>query len=283
MFKIKAEILDKFQKAIESHQDIVLKSVDSNGTFEVIASTQSKDRHGEIVLQEGIDITNYLKNPVILFAHDYDELPIGKATSVIKETDRLIIKGVFAPTEEAQKIRVLYDAGFLKTVSIGFIAKEWEGNVITVSELLELSFVAVPANPDALDIAKGKGIEKEYLDFTAKAEKKVANADLMKCMNENHQVVMDMMGKMHDMVCEMCKKSVEGEESAEMKALKELVGIMKEFNGSLSNLDSELKNLSAQLVEKGLESARGAGEELEKLSRESVKIASRVREILKSK
>lgn len=163
-----AGVLSKNASVIAS----IKEAGDVNGTFRVVATTQGKDRDGEIVLQEGLDVTNFLKNPVILFGHDYWSLPIGVATKVEKnsETGQTIIEGVFASEEanpKAQQVRRLYDAGMLKAVSIGFIAKNWEGNVITESELLELSFVPVPANADALDIAKSAGLIetlKAFLD-----------------------------------------------------------------------------------------------------------------------
>lgn len=40
----------------------------------------------------------------------------------------------------------------LKTVSVGFIGKERQGEKITKKELLELSFVAVPSNPSAVSL-----------------------------------------------------------------------------------------------------------------------------------
>lgn len=159
------ELTDAIAKSADMFSSIKAAG-DGNGTFRVVATTQGKDRDGEIVLQEGLDITNYMKNPVILFGHDYWSLPIGKATKVEKnaETGQTIIEGVFASEEAnpiAQQVRRLYEAGILVAVSIGFIAKEWEGNVVTESELLELSFVPVPANPDALDTVKELHLEAD--------------------------------------------------------------------------------------------------------------------------
>jgi hypothetical protein len=68
-----------------------------------------------------------------------------------------VAKGRFAPEDAnpfAQQVRKLYDAKIIKTTSVGFIAREMEGNVITKAELLEFSFVPVPANPMALSLAK---------------------------------------------------------------------------------------------------------------------------------
>jgi len=164
--KIKSEVM----KALEEKREFLanIKEAGDSGKFEVIASSESVDRQGEIVLQEGIDIKNYMNNPVILFGHDYWSLPIGKATEIVRQVGKTVVRGVFASAEAnplAQQVRRLYEEGILKAVSIGFIPKEYNGNQITKSELLELSFVPVPANPEALSVlnlVKERGLEKEY-------------------------------------------------------------------------------------------------------------------------
>lgn len=147
---------DEFLAALKK---ISQKEDTGNGTFEVIATTESVDRQGESILLKGWDIKNYMNNPVILWGHDYWSLPIGKATEVNIEGDKMVIKGIFASTEFAQEVRKLYDEGIVKTVSVGFIPLEKQGNVITKAELLELSFVPVPANPDALSLQKMQKVE----------------------------------------------------------------------------------------------------------------------------
>lgn len=178
MKKFTEQLAKELAGAIEKNAALVasIKEAKDNGTFRVVATTQGKDRDGEIVLQEGLNTENFMKNPVILFGHNYWDLPIGKATKVEKntETGQTIIEGIFASAEAnplAQQVRKLYDAGILIATSIGFIAKNWEGNVITESELLELSFVPVPANPDALDTVKELHLEaslKDVLGFAVK-------------------------------------------------------------------------------------------------------------------
>jgi HK97 family phage prohead protease len=144
------------------------KAAQDSGTFEVIVSTDNEDRQGEILDQAGLNTEFYLTNPVVLWAHDYHSLPIGITESITKEGNKTIAKGRFAPEEAnsfAQQVRKLYDAGIVRTTSVGFIAKEMKGNVITSSELLEFSFVPVPANPYALSMRtlKDLGLDAEML------------------------------------------------------------------------------------------------------------------------
>lgn len=128
---------------------------EDSGTFEVIISTADTDRQGEIVDQNGWDLTNYKVNPVVLFGHDYYSLPIGICDEITLDGGKLIAKGRFAPMEAnpfAQQVRKLYDLKIMRATSVGFIVKESLGNVITKAELLEFSFVPVPANPYALSM-----------------------------------------------------------------------------------------------------------------------------------
>lgn len=149
----------------------VINKVDKkNGTFEVIASTGDVDRDGEIIEPKGWELKNYLKNPVILWAHNYNALPIGTATHIEGTDKGLIIKGKFASKEAnplAQQVRKLFEEGIQKAVSVGFMPLERSAEdetIITRAELLELSFVPVPANPNALALAMAKGFSAELFD-----------------------------------------------------------------------------------------------------------------------
>lgn len=127
-----------------------------NGTYKVLASTASIDRQGDSIDQSGWDLANYKKNPVMLWAHNYSELPVAKAIAIGVTSLGLESEFEFAPMEanpKAQQIKSLYDLGYLNAVSVGFMPKQRNGNSITKAELLEISFVPVPANQDALRLA----------------------------------------------------------------------------------------------------------------------------------
>lgn len=144
------------------------------GTYRVLASTNAVDRQGDVVDQNGWELDNFLKNPVILWAHRYDELPVGKAVSIGKGVGGLELEFEFASAEgnpKAQQVKTLFEEGFLNAVSVGFIPKERNGNIITRSELLEVSVVPVPANQEALRLAMSKGLNvKDIADEIEKGE-----------------------------------------------------------------------------------------------------------------
>lgn len=123
-------------------------------------TTNSVDRHGDILEPAGADLKQFLKNPVFLWAHEYRALPIGKATKITRKDDRIEAEILFADTKFAQEVYELYRQGFLKACSVGFLPLAWDvitdaegkfkGYHVKKWELLELSAVPVPANPDAL-------------------------------------------------------------------------------------------------------------------------------------
>ena len=145
-----------------------IKSVKGEkGVFEFIASNAAVDRDGEVIDPKGWDIKNFQKNPVILWAHNYHELPIGKAIKITKTADMLKVAIEFASKEansKAEQVKKLVEEGILNTVSVGFIPKardEKDSTKIIEAELLEVSLVPVPSNPEALALAMAKGYSKD--------------------------------------------------------------------------------------------------------------------------
>ena len=112
--KMSSEIAEAARKVLASTatSDFITKtkaSSDSDsGTFKVIVSTDEVDRQGEVVNQSGWDLSAYKTNPVVLWAHKYDQLPIGVCTSIGVEGGKLVAEGKFAPADAnpfAQNVR----------------------------------------------------------------------------------------------------------------------------------------------------------------------------------
>ena len=128
------------------------------GTFTFVISNSGEDRHESVVEATGLDVREYMKNPIVLFNHDPDKI-IGRAISLELKGDSWIAQVEFDRGNDfAEEKRGQVERGFLKGASIGFIVKEWsfdEENdtfVIKSAELVEFSIVAIPSNRDALKI-----------------------------------------------------------------------------------------------------------------------------------
>lgn len=159
MFKQYSETLAEALKGALSGVEVKA----TGQAFKMTISKQVPDRDGETVVIAGMETGNYLKNPVVLVDHSYTvESIVGKTLSLTQVGNELVAEFVFADTEDAQIAKQLYEGGFLKSSSIGFIIKArdpQDRSVITNWELLEWSLVAVPCNPLALSL-DGKSIER---------------------------------------------------------------------------------------------------------------------------
>ena len=145
-----------------------LKEVKKWRRFRVVASTEDSDRAWEIIKANWWDYKNFMKNPVIIANHVYKkENIVGKATSIYVMDNQLIIDWVFSESNPLWKLLAdLYDEGMVKTVSVWFIPKsrdESNKRIITSAELLELSFVAVPCNPNALSLDQKQLLEENWM------------------------------------------------------------------------------------------------------------------------
>ena len=151
----------------------VIKAVDSEArTMRFVASDENVDRYGDIIRASGWQLDNFRKNPVLLFAHDSRQPPVGQVPSIEVVGTELIADCLFRPEGDSQLSDDVWRAvegGFLRAASVGFTPTgpvnqlvDGAGNVtgyeFTSQELLELSVVPVPANPQALAVAKSLGI-----------------------------------------------------------------------------------------------------------------------------
>lgn len=141
------------------------KSRSEENKFHTVFSTAKEDRHGDIVKQEW-DLKSYKNNPVLLDSHNYDSIEhiIGGIKPITVKDNKLQGDITFALENPkgllAYKLAV---GGFLNTTSVGFIPKEFDDKgTILKSELLEISAVSVPANPEALMEKLYEGQNNEY-------------------------------------------------------------------------------------------------------------------------
>ena len=132
-----------------------IKTVKENGMINgAVGSTGATDRDGEILDPNGWKLQNFKKAPRLLWAHDAWSLPIGKVNNIeVDSKGRLVFDAEFAEKENdfAKKVADLVRGGFLNTFSVGFKPLEFddETNTFKKMELLEISMVNVPANPEA--------------------------------------------------------------------------------------------------------------------------------------
>lgn len=122
----------------------------------VVASTSDLDRVGDTIDQNGWQLANYRKAPVVLANHDPAQ-PIARCASIGVEQGRLVAEVAFPEpglVARSDEIWNLVTAGVLRGVSVGFrpLASEptRTGWRYRSAELLELSLVSIAANPSCL-------------------------------------------------------------------------------------------------------------------------------------
>ena len=153
-----------------------LEDVESvGGVHSVTIFANKASRDGVAVEPAGMDFSGYGKNPVVLYAHDLTGrtqsagLPIGRTRRLVRTAEGHVRADFeFLPGDPfADRVRNAWRRGFLRGASMGWRAIESRpsgaGLVITKSELLEWSIVAVPADPDALRDAYGR-VMRSLLD-----------------------------------------------------------------------------------------------------------------------
>ena len=177
------------------------KAVDGEINTDVsIITDNTIDRDGDSVLAKGGDLRAFRKNPVVLWAHDYSQLPIGKALHVRATEDGLgwRAKTQYAPRPDshegnwfASDVFAMVKGGFLNSKSIGFIPTKIEAVEVDKKQILEIkkwvlleySAVPVPANSSARVETVGKGYG-DFRELVTLAAKGLATDELIKKANE---------------------------------------------------------------------------------------------------
>lgn len=141
--------------------------------IEFIVSTGRVDRENDTISPQGWDLADYKNNPVVLWVHDHWSPPIGNSRSMYLDGDALKSMCEFTPEELnpfGYQIYKLYAGGFMHACSAGFQPVEYNydesrkyGVNFIKQSMLEYSCVPVPANPDALAVARSKGLKTDLL------------------------------------------------------------------------------------------------------------------------
>jgi HK97 family phage prohead protease len=136
-----------------------------------VASTAAVDSHDEIVEQDW-QLDRYKANPVVLYAHQSRELPIGHCVQVGVVRGALECTVRFETAEanpKADQVYRMVKSGSLRAVSVGFIPGDVRmetrsgRDVIVLSNnaLHEISVVPIPSNPEALAKVRAKALAQE--------------------------------------------------------------------------------------------------------------------------
>lgn len=157
-----------------------LKEFDeSTRSFLAIATAESPDRMEDIISIRGWELDDYMKNPVGMWAHKYDTLPIFRTLDIeIKPRQKkMYFRPGFDDHEFATRVFNSYIKKIMRGFSVGFIPYKYEmrdrdemteeeqmragffgGRLFKKQSLLEISSAPIPMHPDALSSMKSFGL-----------------------------------------------------------------------------------------------------------------------------
>lgn len=148
----------------------------AEGRIHAVVSTERRDRAGDIIRQEGWDLSAFKTHPVLLVNHNYTDIQaqIGEWESMeVKGTQMVGVARYYVgegnPNADwafrlAGKGRAAFSVGFKADMAKATVLDENEDDWRTHyefngQELLEVSQVMIPANPDALQVLSAFSFE----------------------------------------------------------------------------------------------------------------------------
>ncbi len=145
------------------------------GLYRYCMSDNSVDRMGDTIAADGWVFDAFDRNPVVQFAHNTAEPPVGRVVNRWVTSTALFGDIEFAPADISlfgHEVEQLVANGFMNAGSVGFIPLEYNystdksrpfGVDFTKQALIEFSIVPVPANANALLQAQAKGMNVRSL------------------------------------------------------------------------------------------------------------------------
>ncbi len=132
----------------------------------VLNDEKKNNSYGFRVLNAGIDLTRFKKNPVMLDSHwNSNTSVVGRWSNIRIEGSTLVADAEFDSEDaDAKKLQGKVDRGYIKSCSMGlsfdrqYMKPNPDGSyTLSQCELMEASIVAVPANANALKLYSSNG------------------------------------------------------------------------------------------------------------------------------
>lgn len=148
------------------YKSATIQVLDSkNDSWDVLISTDDEDRAHDTVEQSGWEVNAYMRNPVVMWSHDYHGFtPAGGVPVGITHALRLDALGLIAnfsfrkaanEGDFVNIVRSAWEQEVLRAASVGFNPIEMQDNQMggkhfRRQELLEWSICAIPMNSASL-------------------------------------------------------------------------------------------------------------------------------------
>ena len=238
----------------------------------IVISDESLNSYGFWVVTDGIDLTAFLRNPVMLWNHNRDghgtvdaQLPIGYWKDLRVENGVLTGEPVFDEKDPfAMKVKQKLESGILNACSMGFVPLEWSDDLemlkegqkvatVTRCRLMEISICDIPSNANATVVLYDENTNQINLSTLPTAGTQLAT------MNNQHL-------NNNDMTLKEIALKLGLDENASPQAIADAIANLKSENASyeatMQNLEQENGLLKAE--NKTLKEHEKAGNEAKK-------------------
>src|SRR5689334_5359727 len=80
----------------------------------ITISTAAVDREGDVLVPSGAVLDSYKQNPVVLFGHNHDDLPVGSTTSIAVDASGIRASWKWLEGDaQAARVKNAFDQGVL--------------------------------------------------------------------------------------------------------------------------------------------------------------------------
>ena len=238
----------------------------------IVISDESLNSYGFWVVTDGIDLSAFLKNPVMLWNHNRDghgtvdaQLPIGYWKDLRVENGVLTGEPVFDEKDPfAMKVKQKLESGILNACSMGFVPLEWSDDLemlkegqkvatVTRCRLMEISICDIPANANATVVLYDENTNQINLSTLPTAGTQLAT------MNNQHL-------NNNDMTLKEIALKLGLDENASPQAIADAIANLKSENASYEATMQNLEQENGLLKEenKTLKEHEKAGNEAKK-------------------
>lgn len=208
-----------------------------------LVSDESENSHGFKVLTEGIDTTQFEKNPIMLYMHERPTI-IGRWENLKKEDGKLYADAIFdTDGEKGKEVARQVEQGFLKGASIGitYQKEDLKNGVLKKCKLFEISIVDIGSNPNALKLYDNTELSTLYFSQVVAQE---SLSEILFLKDKSFESIVLEVVKLRDNFIKLLdfKKGVDEDREIEMEALLDIAvnrKVIPEHLKELQKMDFE--------------------------------------------
>lgn len=226
-----------------------VKTSSDNKNLILIANTSAVDKHKTRIRPEGLDLTDYKANPVLLWNHDLSK-PLANGANVRVQDFKVILEVPYDNFDmedpEVESIVRKVKKGIIRAASIGFTfesadaypTEDENGNMfvdIRKAKLFEVSLTTVGSNPETL-ILKRNSNNMENLE------------------SKLHEIVekLDDLTSMFETLNTNLEASTAEEVAADAEKVEEREKPEEEKRNISAILEADLNNIIQEAIDKAL-------------------------------